>query len=195
MVNKEVMKIGVLALQGDFELHEKRLKEIVVESILMKGVKDLEGCDGLIMPGGETTTMRSLLQWSGLFEAIQNYQKPIFGTCAGMILLSKEIEGTQEKTLDLIDLSIRRNAYGRQIHSFEANGEAPFLGNGTQIPMVFIRAPKITRIGTGIESLATCKGEIVMVRNERILVASFHPELTPDARVHQYFVKEFLKKQ
>ena len=187
------MLIGILALQGDFERHEKRLKEIGVDSHRVKSCEDLNKCDGLILPGGETTTLRSLLQWNGLFQAIQEYEKPIFGTCAGMILLAKEIEGIQKETLNLIDLTVKRNAYGRQIHSFEAEGEAPFLGNGSGIRMVFIRAPKITRLGEGTESLATCKGEVVMSKNERILVSTFHPELTPDVRIHRYFVDEFVR--
>lgn len=187
------MRIGILALQGDFELHEKRLKEIGVESLRVKTEEELEETNGLILPGGESTTLRNLLKWSGLFDKIKNYNKPIFGTCAGMILLAKEVEGTQEETLNLIDLSVRRNAYGRQIHSFEAEGEAPFLGNGARVPMVFIRAPRITRRGAGIEPLAICKGEVVMARSDRVLVCAFHPELTSDDRVHRYFVDEFVK--
>jgi 5'-phosphate synthase pdxT subunit len=187
------MKIGVLALQGDFEQHEKRLREIGVESLQVKTRSELERCDGLILPGGETTTLRSMLQWSDLFEEIQGFQKPIFGTCAGAILLAKDIEGTDEETLNLIDITVKRNAYGRQVHSFEAEEDAPFLGNGTCFQMVFIRAPVITRLGKGTESLATCKGNVVMSRNDKILITTFHPELTPDVRIHQYFVDTFVK--
>jgi 5'-phosphate synthase pdxT subunit len=188
------MKIGVLAIQGDFEQHEKRLKEIEVDSLQVKTRSELERCDGLILPGGETTTLRNLLQWNGLYEAIHKFDKPIFGTCAGAILLAREIDGIWEETLGLIDITVKRNAYGRQIHSFEAEGEAPFLGNGTFFQMVFIRAPIITRLGEGTESLATYKGDVVMSRNDKILVTTFHPELTPDVRIHQYFVDTFVRK-
>ena len=178
-------KIGVLALQGDFDAHRKRLQELGANVVLVKKPEELDQLDGLVIPGGESSTFFKLLGDAG-FEKLKNFVrlKPTFGTCAGAILLAKEIENPAQLGLGAIDIGIRRNAYGRQIDSSIREG----MFGGTPIEMVFIRAPKISRVGDGIEVLATEGNDPVVVRQGKTMAATFHPELTDDARIHQAFL-------
>jgi 5'-phosphate synthase pdxT subunit len=182
------MKIGVLALQGDFDAHRRRLEELGAEVVLVKRPEQLDEIQGLVIPGGESSTFLKLLGESG-FEKLKEFvrTKPSFGTCAGAILLAKEVENPPQSGLGAIDIGIRRNAYGRQIDSSIRQG----LFRGSPIEMVFIRAPKISRLGPGVEVVAT-EGDIdkdpVAVRQGKTLVATFHPELTADQRLHQFFL-------
>ncbi len=179
------MKIGVLALQGDFDAHRRRLEELSAEVVLVKKPEQLDEIDGLIIPGGESSTFLKLLGEVGL-EKLKEFVrvKPTFGTCAGAILLAKEVENPAQAGLGAIDIGIRRNAYGRQIDSSIREG----LFHGSPIEMVFIRAPKIERVGPGVEVLATEDRDPVVVRQGKVMAATFHPELTADPRVHQAFL-------
>jgi pyridoxal 5'-phosphate synthase pdxT subunit len=178
-------KIGVLALQGDFEAHRRRLEELGAEVVLVKKPEQLDEIDGLVIPGGESSTFLRLLGDAG-FEKLKNFVhlKPTFGTCAGAILLAKEVENPPQLGLGAIDIGIRRNAYGRQIDSSIREG----LFHGSPIEMVFIRAPKISRLGDGIEVLATEGNDPVVVRQGKTMAATFHPELSDDTRIHQAFL-------
>jgi 5'-phosphate synthase pdxT subunit len=184
------MKIGVLALQGDFAMHRKALDRIAVESAEVRLPRDLDEVGGLIMPGGESTTLLKLMDAWDFVPALEKFHaagKPIFGTCAGMILLAREVQGPAQASLGFIDLTVERNAYGRQKESFEAEGSGD-LGQGPRpIKMVFIRAPRIRRVGPGVTPLAEHRGECVMAREGTVVVGAFHPELTDDPSVHQYF--------
>ena len=189
------MKIGVLALQGDFALHIKALERCHVPGLEIREVRkpeELEGLDGLIMPGGESTTLLKLMEEWRFVPALEKFHgegKPIFGTCAGLILLAREVESPRQFSLGFIDVGVERNAYGRQRESFAAAGEAD-LGNGAQpLEMVFIRAPRIRRLGAAVKPLGSHGGETVMARQGSILVATFHPELTQDETVHAYFCR------
>ena len=179
------MKIGVLALQGDFEAHRKRLEELGTEVVLVKNPEQLEGIDGLVIPGGESSTFLKLLGDHG-FEKLKQFsrEKPTFGTCAGAILLANEIENPKQTGLGALDIRIRRNAYGRQIDSSIRQGRF----GSAPLEMVFIRAPKIERIGPEVEVLATEGSDPVVVRQGRAMAATFHPELSADKRVHQVFL-------
>lgn len=189
--------IGVLALQGAFEAHQQRLSELVVQSRQVRLPKDLVGLDALVMPGGESTTMSKLLVSSGLFDDIAdriNEGMPVFGTCAGMILLSTEVlDGRpDQRSFGAIDVSVRRNGYGRQVDSFETDLEVPMLGAGMKpFHGVFIRAPKVERVGDGVDVLASYDGSPVLLRQKNVTVASFHPELSNDHRLHQEFINSF----
>ena len=178
-------KIGVLALQGDFDAHRRRLEELGAEVVLVKKSEQLDEIDGLVIPGGESSTFLRLLGDAG-FEKLKNFVrlKPTFGTCAGAILLAKEVENPPQLGLGAIDIGIRRNAYGRQIDSSIREG----LFRGSSIEMVFIRAPKISRVGEGIEVLATEGDDPVVVRQGKTMAATFHPELSDDTRIHQAFL-------
>ena len=184
------MTIGVLALQGDFDLHKKALARIGEESAEVRLPKELERVDGLVMPGGESTTLLKLLDAWEFVPALEKFHaagKPIFGTCAGLILLAREVESPTQASLGLIDLAAERNAYGRQKESFETEGVAD-LGQGPRpLKMVFIRAPRIRRMGPAVTPLVMHRGECVMAREGSVLVAAFHPELTDDETVHRYF--------
>ena len=184
------MTIGVLALQGDFDLHKKALARIGEESAEVRLPKELERVDGLVMPGGESTTLLKLLDAWEFVPALEKFHaagKPIFGTCAGLILLAREVESPTQASLGLIDLAAERNAYGRQKESFETEGVAD-LGQGPRLlKMVFIRAPRIRRMGPAVTPLVMHGGECVMAREGSVLVAAFHPELTDDETVHRYF--------
>lgn len=186
------MKIGVLALQGDFGLHRKALDRIGVASAEVRMPGQLEEVTGLIMPGGESTTLLKLMDTWDFVPAIEKFHtagKPIFGTCAGMILLAREVQNPAQFSLGLIDLTVERNAYGRQKESFEAVGSAD-LGRGrVPLKMVFIRAPRIRRLGPAAIPVAEHHGECVMARQGTVLVAAFHPELTAEPAVHQYFAE------
>ncbi len=184
------MKIGVLALQGDFDAHRRRLEELGAEVVLVKKPEQLNDLDGLIIPGGESSTFLKLLGEDG-FAKLKDFVrvKPTFGTCAGCILLAKEVENPKQAGLGALDITVRRNAYGRQIDSSIREGR--FLDE--PIEMVFIRAPKIERVGEGVEVIATegkDKDKVpVLVRSGKTLAATFHPELSDDPRIHQYFLE------
>jgi len=181
------MRIGVLALQGDFDAHRKRLEELGAEVVLVKKPEQLDEIDGLVIPGGESGTFLKLLGEAG-FEKLKQFVhvKPTFGTCAGAILLANEVENPKQFGLDALDIRIRRNAYGRQIDSSIREGR---LGDDP-LEMVFIRAPKIERVGPGVEVIATegKDNDPVAVRQGRVMAATFHPELSDDTRVHQSFL-------
>jgi 5'-phosphate synthase pdxT subunit len=186
------MKIGVLALQGDFDAHRRRLEELGAEVVLVKKPDQLDHIDGLVIPGGESGTFLKLLGESG-FEKLKQFVwlKPTFGTCAGAILLAREVENPKQAGLGAIDIRIRRNAYGRQIDSSIREGKLlqDKLGN-SPLEMVFIRAPKIEHVGPGVEVIATQGKDNapVAVRQGRVMAATFHPELSDDTRVHQAFL-------
>jgi pyridoxal 5'-phosphate synthase pdxT subunit len=179
------MKIGVLALQGDFDAHRKRLEELGAEVVLVKKPEQLDEIDGLVIPGGESGTFLKLLGEAG-FEKLKQFvtTKPTFGTCAGAILLASDVENPKQQGLGAIDIGIRRNAYGRQVDSSIREGKL----NNSPIEMVFIRAPKIERVGNGVEVIATEGNDPVAVRQGRVMAATFHPELSDDPRVHIAFL-------
>jgi 5'-phosphate synthase pdxT subunit len=187
--------VGILALQGDFDAHRKMLEEQVgAQTAFVRTPEDLDYVDALVLPGGESTTIGKLMERSGLDRAIQQRAAagmPLYGTCAGLILMAKEIEGRpNQPTLDLLDVRVARNAFGRQIDSFEA--DIPFaLGTETDKPVrgVFIRAPYITEAAPSVEILSTFQDKIVGVRQGNRLGISFHPELTDDPRIHAYFAQ------
>lgn len=178
--------IGILALQGDFDAHRKRLDELGANVVLVKKPEQLDSIDGLVIPGGESSTFLKLLGEAG-FAKLKEFVrvKPTFGTCAGAILLAKEVENPRQVGLGAIDIDIRRNAYGRQIDSSIRQG----LLADTPIEMVFIRAPKIARVGPGVEVLATESRDPVAVRQGKTLAATFHPELSDDSRIHKLFIE------
>jgi 5'-phosphate synthase pdxT subunit len=189
-----VVRIGVLALQGDFALHVRALRRCGadVEVVEVRKPEQLEGLDGLIMPGGESTTLLKLMDTWGFVPALEKFHgsgRPIFGTCAGLILLAREVTSPSQFSLGFIDVGVERNAYGRQRESFQAAGTARLDGDERAIDMVFIRAPRIRRVGEGVQTLARHHGEAVMARQGSILVATFHPELTDDPAVHAYFCR------
>jgi 5'-phosphate synthase pdxT subunit len=189
--------IGVFALQGDVREHLRMLTDLGVEAVAVRRPRELEACDGLILPGGESTTMAKLARTFDLFEPLQQRIKggmPAFGTCAGMILLAERIEdgAAGQETLGGLDITVRRNAFGRQVDSFE--GELAFDGFEAPVHAVFIRAPWVEQVGPGVEVLATVPagkavGRIVAVREGHLLATSFHPEVDADERIHRYFVE------
>jgi 5'-phosphate synthase pdxT subunit len=184
------MKIGVLALQGDFDAHRRRLEELGAEVVLVKKPQQLDDIDGLVIPGGESGTFLNLLGDEG-FEKLRQFvnEKPTFGTCAGAILLAKEVENPKQAGLGALDITIRRNAYGRQIDSSIRTGQ--WLNadrESSPVEMVFIRAPKIEGVGPGVEVLATEGNDPVVVRQGKVMASTFHPELTDDTRIHQAFL-------
>ena len=184
-------EVGVLALQGAFEAHQLVLRDLGVESVQVRTPADLEMVDALVMPGGESTTMSHLLQTSGLFDVIDARLKqgmPVFGTCAGMILLAKGVlDGrSDQRSFGAIDIDVKRNAYGRQIDSFET--DISLVGLVEDFHAVFIRAPQIARIGEDVTVLARHNENVVLARQGSVMVASFHPELTNDARIHSMFI-------
>src|SRR5438552_13833452 len=184
------MRVGVLALQGDFALHAWALAKCGVEAVEVPTPAELDAVEGLIIPGGESTTLLKLMDAWDFAPAIAKFHgsgKPIFGTCASLIILAREVESPRQFSLGLIDVTVERNAYGRQRESFEASGVARLEAGSTPIEMVFIRAPRIRRVGPGVEVLAEHGGEPVMAREGRVLVATFHPELTDSTAVHRYF--------
>lgn len=186
------MKIGILALQGAFAEHEKVLDQLGVESFEIRNLDDFQQYQsdlaGLILPGGESTTMGKLLREQDMLIPIRETilsGLPVFGTCAGLILLAKEITSQEESHLGTMDMVVERNAYGRQLGSFYTEAECKGVG---QIPMTFIRGPIISSVGEGVEILATVNDQIVAAQEKNMLVTSFHPELTDDVRLHQYFI-------
>jgi pyridoxal 5'-phosphate synthase pdxT subunit len=189
------MIVGVLALQGAVREHAASLERLGVASRIVKSEKDLEGLSGLIFPGGESTAI-SLLADGGLLQRLKRMASqglPMFGTCAGMILLATEIEGRDAGYVEAIDITVSRNATGRQVDSFETVLEVE--GVGPDVPAVFIRAPYITHHGPDVTPMAYYRGHCVMARHGNVLVTSFHPELTDDTRVHAYFVEMVKAKE
>jgi 5'-phosphate synthase pdxT subunit len=184
------MTIGVLALQGDFDAHRRRLEELGAKVVLVRKPEQLDEIDGLVIPGGESGTFLKLLGNEG-FEKLKEFvhAKPTFGTCAGAILLATEVENPKQAGLGAIDIGIRRNAYGRQLDSSIREGcFLPGRAGDSALEMVFIRAPKIERVGAGVEVIATEGVDPVAVRQGRAMAATFHPELSEDRRVHQAFL-------
>jgi 5'-phosphate synthase pdxT subunit len=189
-----VKKIGVLALQGDFEAHERMLAKIGAEHSQIRKREDLEKISGLIIPGGESTAMIKLMKSFDLIEPIKTFYKQgkaIFGTCAGSILLAKEIANSDQFRFGFIDMCIERNGYGRQVQSFEKDISVKELG-AEPFHAVFIRAPKILRCADHVKILAELDGSVVAALENNILVSTFHPEVTEDARLHKYFVNHMV---
>ncbi len=185
-------RVGILAVQGDFEMHGKMLDRIGASWKLVKHASDLGEVDALIMPGGESTTMLKFFANENLGHAVEDLAaqgKPIFGTCAGAILLAKQVLHPPQEHLGLIDITIERNAYGRQIDSSVRRGECPELSDHP-VEMVFIRAPMIRRVGEAVRVLGRCDGLAVLVEQGHILAATFHPELTADETIHRYFLEK-----
>ena len=184
------MKIGILAVQGDFEAHAKMLSRLGVEHSLVKTPAELTSLQGVILPGGESTTHLKILSEEGLLEALRQFAKQggaLFGTCAGAILLAREVKNPAQESLGLLDVSVVRNGYGRQVASDVRTG--PTKLKPEPLEMVFIRAPLFEAVGPGVAVLAECDGRPVMVQQGRILAATFHPELTEDSTVHGHFLK------
>jgi pyridoxal 5'-phosphate synthase pdxT subunit len=184
------VNVGVLALQGDVIEHRGVLARLGVETTEVRVPAHLERVDGLIIPGGESTTIGKLMARYGLDGAIPARVRegmPVYGTCAGMILLARTVHGGEPPLLRLMDITVLRNAYGRQVDSFEADLEIPVVGP-PPVRAVFIRAPVIEETGPGVVTLASLEGRPVLVREGGVLVSSFHPELSPDDRVHRYFL-------
>lgn len=182
------MRIGVLALQGAVTEHIVSIEKTGAQGLPIKRIEELDGIDGLIIPGGESTTIGKLMRKYGFIEAIREFAgqgKPIFGTCAGMIVLAKRIAGDEAGHLELMDITVARNAFGRQRESFECDLEVK--GIAEPVRAVFIRAPLINEVGPDVEVLTLYKDEIVTARQGNLLACSFHPELTDDYRLHQYF--------
>ncbi|HET7556179.1 MAG TPA: pyridoxal 5'-phosphate synthase glutaminase subunit PdxT [Gaiellaceae bacterium] len=173
------MRIGVLAVQGNFREHAAMLRRLGAEPVEVRKSEQLDGLDGLIIPGGESTAIMRLVRLYGLEDGIRRFTRPLLGTCAGMILLDRN-------HLGVLDLEVERNAYGRQVASFEADLE--LVGDDEPLHGVFIRAPRVSAVGPDVEVLAELDGEPVLLREGRVLVASFHPELTDDTRVHERFL-------
>lgn len=202
------MKIGVLALQGDFALHEQALRRccresrglsqgrggepLEIEIVQVRKPDELMEVNGLVIPGGESTTLLRLMEDWGFVPALEKHhaqRRPVFGTCAGAIVLARDVENPPQFSLGFIDLTVERNAYGRQRESFEARALALLDGSPTPIELVFIRAPRIRRVGPGVEVLASHGGDCVLARQGHVLVSTFHPELTDDTTVHAYFCR------
>jgi pyridoxal 5'-phosphate synthase pdxT subunit len=175
----ELLRIGVLAVQGNFREHVAMLRRLGAAAVEVRKPEQLTDLDGLVIPGGESTTFMRLMHLYGLDEALRGFERPIFGTCAGMIVLDRE-------HLGLADFRVQRNAFGRQVASFETDLEVD--GSDEPLRAVFIRAPWIEEVGPGVEVLASVEGRPVLAREGRILVASFHPELTEDTRIHELFL-------
>ncbi|ACX51185.1 SNO glutamine amidotransferase [Ammonifex degensii KC4] len=189
------MRVGILALQGAFREHAQTLGRLGVETRLVRRPAELEEIEALVIPGGESTTIGRLLFEFSLVDKLLAKAKeglPVFGTCAGMVLMAREIEGIEQRTLGLMDITVRRNAFGRQVESFEADLQIPVLGD-KPFRGVFIRAPFVTRVGAGVEVLAEFEGKPVLVRQGKLLACAFHPELTNDLRLHRYFLEEVAK--
>jgi len=188
------MKIGIVAIQGDYEAHGKALERLGVEHVFVRTPADIDGIKGIILPGGESTTHLKVMKEEGLFDALKKFADrggAFFGTCAGAIMLAREVHGPAQDSLDLLDISILRNGYGRQLASDVHMGKTKLREK--PLEMVFIRAPIIESTGEDVEVLAEDAGRPVMVRQGKILVSTFHPELTDDPLVHDYFVKQIVQ--
>jgi len=180
------MTIGILAIQGDYDAHRAMLERLGARVALVRNPEELDGVDALVIPGGESSTFLKFLEQRGFFERLKEFVrgKPALGTCAGAILLANEVVGPEQKSLGALDIRVRRNAYGRQLDSSIRGGEL----NGAPLEMVFIRAPKIERVGEGVEVLAREGNDPVLVRQGKLMAATFHPELSDDTRIHQAFL-------
>lgn len=189
--------VGVLGLQGDFARHRESLMRLGVAPRLVRWPDELTECHGLIIPGGESTTFGKLLNETGLYDAIKCFgeKKPIMGTCAGLILLATSVSNDHIPTLGLIQMTVERNGYGRQIDSFIDSIHIPEFQDKAKFEGIFIRAPKIHDIGKDVKPLGYYGQEIVMAGNEHILVMTFHPELTDDDRIHRYFIKKYVSSK
>jgi 5'-phosphate synthase pdxT subunit len=187
-VTQTTPRIGVLALQGAFDVHAKRLAALGAETLLVRKPEELASLDALVIPGGESTTFLKNLERAGFYDVLNEFvhTKPVFGTCAGCILLAKDVENPTQRSFAVLDVTVQRNAYGRQNDSVILNEETSLPGG--PLEMVFIRAPRISRAGKDVEVLATRNGDPTLVRQGCLLAATFHPELTQDPRVHQYFL-------
>ncbi len=185
--------VGALALQGDFAAHTATMERLGADVVAVRKVAQLEDIDGLIIPGGESTTLIRLMEVFEFWEPLQRWigdGHPVFGTCAGTILLANEVLGPTQKSLGLIDITVERNSYGRQRDSFEGTGSfRPTPEKEEEIEMIFIRAPRIIRMGAHIEALGDCRGDTVVARQEHVLVATFHPELGTGSAIHEYFLQ------
>jgi 5'-phosphate synthase pdxT subunit len=184
------MKVGILAVQGDYEAHASALKRAGAEATFVRTVADMQGIGALILPGGESSTQLQFLQEEKLDKAIKDFAQnggAILGTCAGAILLAREVHGPPQKSLNLLDVSIERNAYGRQLASHVT--QEPSKLSDRPLEMVFIRAPIIEKLGKKVEVLAESEGHPVLVQQDRILAATFHPELTSDSTIHEYLLR------
>jgi 5'-phosphate synthase pdxT subunit len=192
------MVIGVSGIQGDFREHKWMIEKLGIGTYVVRTPEDLEKVDGLIIPGGESTTMIRIMKRIGLFDALKEKILngfPVYGTCAGLIVLAKEIENYPQESLGVIDIKVRRNAYGRQVDSFEEYVE--IKGFDRPFKAIFIRAPRVEAWREGVETLAFLDNHPIMLRQSNVLVTSFHPELTDDTRLHEYFVemvKQYSKK-
>lgn len=182
----------MLALQGDFEAHRRVLESAGAESVEVRCAEDLKDIKGLIIPGGESTTMLKLIDEEGLFDELRRFaaDRPVFGTCAGAILLATEVTHPQQRSLGLIDMTVERNAYGRQIDSFVA----PIDLEGQKVEAVFIRAPLISRVGQETRVVGTYESAPVLVEQGKLMAATFHPELTADSRIHRRFIQKVLSE-
>jgi pyridoxal 5'-phosphate synthase pdxT subunit len=183
------MTIGVLAIQGDYQAHKARLEQLGADVVLVRKPEQLDFIDAIVIPGGESSTFLNFLSERGFLEKLREFvrTKPTFGTCAGAILLAKNVENPPQESLGALDIRIRRNAYGRQIDS--SIREAQTRLEGGPLEMVFIRAPKIVATGKNVQVLASAGDDPVLIREGNIMAATFHPELSPDTRVHQEFLK------
>lgn len=184
------MKVGIVAIQGDFEAHRKVFERLGAEVVLLKESADLTGLDALVLPGGESTTQLKILEEEGMLTRLVDLAgqgMAFFGTCAGAILLAKEVKNPPQASLGLLDMTVVRNAYGRQLESCVLEGMTELSNH--PLEMVFIRAPVIERVGAGVEVLARRDGKPVLVRQGRVLAATFHPELSGDSTIHSYFLK------
>ena len=181
-------QIGVLALQGAYDIHADRLNELGAITRFIRTPDQLEGLDGLVIPGGESTTFLKHLERAGFYDVLNDFvhSKPTFGTCAGTILLAKDVDNPPQRSFAALDIAVERNAYGRQNDSTILTAETTLPGGPME--MVFIRAPRISRVGEGIEVLATRDGSATLIRKGKLLAATFHPELSDDIRVHQLFL-------
>jgi 5'-phosphate synthase pdxT subunit len=181
--------IGVLAIQGDYDAHRKRLEELGAHAVLVRKAEQLDALDGIVIPGGESSTILRFLERDGFLEKLAEFVrvKPSFGTCAGAILLAKNVENPKQKSLGALDITVARNAYGRQIDSHIHEAATKLAGG--PLEMVFIRAPKITSVGAGVDVMVKDGDEPVLVRQGKTMAATFHPELSEDTRVHAEFVR------
>lgn len=187
-MNNDELTIGILALQGDFDAHRQTFKHLGVRTVLVRRPEELEDIDGLVIPGGESSTFLKFLEREGFLTKLRKFvsDKPAFGTCAGAILLARQVTNPVQESLGALDITIERNAYGRQIDSSIMT--APTKLGGADLEMVFIRAPRIERVGKDVEVLAERENHPVLVREGQILAATFHPELSNDPRVHELFL-------
>ncbi|MGB2628709.1 MAG: pyridoxal 5'-phosphate synthase glutaminase subunit PdxT [Candidatus Acidiferrum sp.] len=184
------MKIGILAVQGDFEAHARMMNSLGAETVEVRRVADLEGCDAIILPGGESTTQLQFLQEEGLYDAIRKFSAeshPVFGTCAGAILLATHVKNPDQSSLGLLDMTVLRNGYGRQLASDVFFGRTELKKD--PLEMVFIRGPIIESVAPGVQILAEYNGKPTLVQKDNLLAATFHPELTDDPTVHRHFLQ------